>query len=93
MNSSSGSNEGGSLLFVVIIVLIVLASMLVPIWTRVLDNVSFNHFQLKEGRVWHTFVYAMIVTGVFIGLVWVIDNYFMSSKKKTKTQEESFDVL
>lgn len=84
--------QGGTMVFMAVIILIVLASMLVPFWNRVLDNISFSHFGMSDKNVFHTFLLAFIITALFFGLVFVIDTYFMNTKTKT-TVNKCIDIL
>lgn len=50
---------------------ILLVSVLANIWIRVINNLAFNYFNLNPDSFWWTLLVALILTGIFIGYIFL----------------------
>ncbi len=71
----SGSTASSQSIFVTILLAIIVGWILVSLWTRVIENVSFGTLKFNENSAWHSFLIAAGVTAIFVVFVWMIDEY------------------
>lgn len=62
-------------IFTVIFLSIIIGWIVVALWTRVIDNFSFEVLGLSDSSSWDTFLIALFVSIAFITLIWVVDRY------------------
>lgn len=61
--------------FAIIFLAIIIGWIIVALWTRVLDNVTYSLMDLDKNSTWDTFLIAISVSFFFLAFVWVIDKY------------------
>lgn len=71
----SGSTASSQSIFVTILLAIIVGWILVSLWTRVIENVSFGTLKFNENSAWHSFLIAAGVTAIFVVFVWMVDEY------------------
>ena len=62
----------GYLVFVTVIVLLLISWSLVTFWQRWLENLIYGTFGLNPDNTMGSFLTAVLTTGIFLGLVWLI---------------------
>ncbi len=62
-------------IFTIIFLSIIIGWIVVALWTRVIDNFSFEVLGLNDSSTWDTFLIAIFVSITFITFIWVIDRY------------------
>lgn len=74
-----GTGSGGSLLsqevFIIVFVAIIIGWIIIALWTRVLDNFTYNKLNMDKTSTWDTALIAIAVTVFFFTFVWMIDSY------------------
>lgn len=50
---------------------ILLVSVLANIWIRVINNFAFNYLNLNQDSFWWALVVALVLTGIFIGYIFL----------------------
>jgi hypothetical protein len=50
---------------------ILLVSVLANIWIRVINNLAFNYFNINQDSFWWTLLVALILTGIFVGYIFL----------------------
>ena len=61
--------------FITIVLAIVIAWILVALWTRVIENLTFGTLGLNGDSFWHALIIAITITVIFFVVIWVIDKY------------------
>ena len=62
-------------IFAIIFLSIIIGWIVVALWTRVIDNFSFEVLGLDDSSAWDTLLIALFVSVAFITFIWVIDRY------------------
>ena len=66
-----------------LLLVVLLGWTLIPLWSRYIDNLSFNTFKLNKDSTYQTFVIAIVATALFLVFVYTFDsaqgNYFEST--------------
>lgn len=57
-----------------LLLVVILGWTLVPLWSRWLDNLSFNTFKLNKDSTYQTFVIALVITALFLVFVYTFDS-------------------
>ena len=61
--------------FVVIFMAIIIGWIVVALWTRVIDNFTYNRLKMNKSSTWDSLLIAVGITIFFVGLVWLVDRY------------------
>lgn len=56
-----------------LLIVVILGWILIPIWSRYIDNLSFNTLKLSKDSTYQTFVIALISTALFLVFVYSFD--------------------
>lgn len=75
---TTGVSNGSSLdvgPFATIVLAIVFGWLLVSVWQRVLENISYGTLGLNSRSTVHALIVAIVTTITFLALVWMIDEY------------------
>ena len=57
-----------------LLIVVLLGWTLVPLWSRWIDNVTFNSFKLSKDSSYQTFVIALFTTLLFLVFVYTFDS-------------------
>lgn len=76
--------------FIEILLTIIIAWILVALWQRVLDNLSFSTLRLDSKSTYHTFIIALFVTSMFIALSFTVSNLIDSVIIGAEEQDQFF---
>src|ERR1700758_1687653 len=68
-SSSTATTSVQDLDFITLLVGIILGWILVSLWTRVIDNLSFNTLKLDKHSTYHTCVIALVATSIFLAFI------------------------
>ena len=74
-NMSAEEDATSEVTFITVVLAIVVAWILVALWTRVIENITFGTLHLNGDSSWHAFIVAFTVTVIFLVTVWMIDQY------------------
>jgi ABC-type multidrug transport system fused ATPase/permease subunit len=83
--------EADMILFVFVIVVVIFSSVLVPLWSRVLDNLVFTYLSCNKESLLHSFIIALLLTVLFIAIVCGLDRYFNSRRSRVVEEAERED--
>lgn len=62
------------LTFIDVLLVIIVGWVLVALWSRVVDNITFNYLKLNKDSVYHTLLIAIVTTAIFLVFVFSFDN-------------------
>lgn len=61
--------------FLVIFLAITLSSILIVLYTDVIKNFAYGTLHLNNQSTWHSLVLALVVTGIFLVVLYIINSY------------------
>ena len=64
----------GDLSYVDMLFVIVLGWIMVALWQRYIDNLTFNYLKLNKESPYHTFIIALVVTIIFLTFVFTFNS-------------------
>jgi hypothetical protein len=75
----AGARNGSGMLsqevFAIVFLAIIIGWIIIALWTRVIDNVTYSQMDLDKNSVWDTILIAISISLFFLVFVWVIDKY------------------
>ena len=83
-------------IFTVIFLAIVIGWIIIALWTRVLDNFTYGVLKLEDSSTWDTLLIALVITIIFISLIWVVDEYEITTsplEEEIESEESPVDDL
>jgi hypothetical protein len=75
MNTKNKTHEDcgiGFWVFFAALFAILLVSVLANLWIRVINNLAFHYFKLNQDSFWWSLLVALIITGFFIGYIFLV---------------------
>lgn len=60
--------------YIEVLIGIIIAWILVAVWQRVIENISYNFFKLNPESAFHAFIVAITLTIIFITLIESVDS-------------------
>lgn len=74
-NTPQKSNDLSQQAFSVIFIAIVLSSILIVLYTNVINNIFFQTFNLNQNSTYHAIIVALFVTALFAIVLYLINSY------------------
>ncbi len=73
--TGSGDTSLSQQVFLVVFLAIVIGWIIIALWTRTLDNFTYNYLRMNDHSTWDTLLIAIAITLIFITIVWIVDTY------------------